>query len=287
MSRFNGGLGADSMTASLPPPYEVLTGGPAGPEWRGRGRARTYPEGVPRVLVIDDDSTVAGVVAAYLERAGLAVDVVGDGLAGITVAEGNRPDVVLLDLMLPGLDGLEVLRRLRLVHPGLPVIMLTARGEEPDRVLGLQIGADDYVTKPFSPRELVLRVQSLLRRIDLAGAAAAGGGPTEPPGELVDGDLVIDRAGHRVHLGGRELPLTTREFDLLTWMVGHPGQVFTRAELMSSVWGWEYGDESTVTVHVRRVREKVEVDPGQPRRLVTVFGVGYRWDAATGGSSGP
>jgi DNA-binding response OmpR family regulator len=238
------------------------------------------------VLVIDDDSTVAGVVAAYLERAGMDVDVAGDGPAGLVAAADNRPDIVLLDLMLPGPDGLEVCRQLRLVHPGLPVIMVTARGEEPDRVLGLQIGADDYVTKPFSPRELVLRVQSLLRRVEHASVAQVDGAAAVPT-ELVDGDLVIDRAGHRVRLGGGVLSLTTREFDLLSWFVAHPGQVFTRAELMSAVWGWEFGDESTVTVHVRRVREKVETDPGRPSRLVTVFGVGYRWDPAAPSKSDP
>ena len=247
---------------------------------------RPYPEVVPRVLVIDDDSTVADVVAAYLERAGMDVDVVADGVAGLAVAKDHRPDVVLLDLMLPGPDGLEVCRQLRLVHPGLPVIMVTARGEEPDRVLGLQIGADDYVTKPFSPRELVLRVQSLLRRVEHAAVAQADGAAAVLP-ELVDGDLVVDRAGHRVRLGGSELALTTREFDLLTWFISHPGQVFTRAELMSAVWGWEFGDESTVTVHVRRVREKVEADPGRPCRLVTVFGVGYRWDPAAPSKADP
>ncbi|WP_353353685.1 response regulator transcription factor [Intrasporangium sp. DVR] len=235
---------------------------------------------MPRVLVIDDDSTVAEVVAAYLERAGMDVDVAGDGPAGLGLARDHRPDVVLLDLMLPGPDGLEVCRQLRLLRPGLPVIMVTARGEEPDRVLGLQIGADDYVTKPFSPRELVLRVQSLLRRVE--HAAGLPGSRVVAPAEVVDGDLVVDRAGHRVRLAGRELTLTTREFDLLSWLVSHPGQVFTRAELMSAVWGWEFGDESTVTVHVRRVREKVEADPARPRRLVTVFGVGYRWDAGAG-----
>ena len=263
------------MILRLPGPYEMVTGAAGG---RARGfhePVPPYPEGVPRVLVIDDDSTVAGVVAAYLERAGMEVDVVGDGPTAVGMVHARRPDVVLLDLMLPGPDGLEVCRQLRGVHPGLPVIMVTARGEEPDRVLGLQIGADDYVTKPFSARELVLRVQSLLRRVE-----HARGVPPLPatPAELVDGDLVVDRVGHRVHLGGRELAVTSREFDLLSWFVAHPGQVFTRAELMSAVWGWEFGDESTVTVHVRRVREKVEADPGGPRRLVTVFGVGYRWD---------
>ena len=251
----------------------------------------TYPEVVPRVLVIDDDATVSGVVAAYLERAGIDAEVAADGVAGIAAATRARPDIVLLDLMLPGLDGLEVCRRLRLIHPALPVIMVTARGEEPDRVLGLEVGADDYVTKPFSPRELVLRVQSLLRRVDGLGSHGDGGRGTGVAGavgadgsgrlaDLVDGDLLVDRAGRRVRIAGDEVALTTREFDLLSWFVAHPGQAFTRTELMSSVWGWDFGDESTVTVHVRRVREKVERDPSSPTRLVTVFGVGYRWDLA-------
>ncbi|WP_460629355.1 response regulator [Intrasporangium mesophilum] len=244
-----------------------------------------------QVLVVDDDVTVSGVVAAYLERAGLGVEVVADGLVAVAVASARRPDLVLLDLMLPGLDGLEVCRRLRAVHPGLPVIMLTARGLEHDRILGLELGADDYVTKPFSPRELVLRARSILRRVSATAEAETAGGPATSTDvaarpetsalDLVDGDLRIDVPGHRVFLGAREPTLTTREFDLLTWFVAHPGRVFTRSDLMRQVWGWDYGDESTVTVHVRRVREKVEADPAQPRRLVTVFGVGYRWDPAT------
>ncbi len=253
---------------------------------------QSYPVDVELVLVVDDDATVSGIVAAYLDRAGLAVEVVADGLDAVRAASARRPDLVLLDLMLPGLDGLEVCRRLRAMHPGLPVIMLTARGEEHDRILGLELGADDYVTKPFSPRELVLRAQSILRRAagsgvgGRAGNGAAGmvgvdgAGPGAPARDLVDGDLRIDVAGRRVHLGSHEPALTTREFDLLAWFVAHPGRVFTRTELMSHVWGWDFGDESTVTVHVRRVRAKVEADPATPRRLVTVFGVGYRWDGA-------
>jgi DNA-binding response OmpR family regulator len=240
---------------------------------------RPYPEVVPLVLVIDDDTTVAEVVVAYLERAGLEAVWAADGAQGLALAASAPPDVVLLDLMLPGLDGLEVCRRLRLSQPGLPVIMVTARGEEQDRVLGLEVGADDYVTKPFSPRELVLRVQSLLRRASPPSPRGTSGATPAPASEqLVDGDLVVDGAGRRVRLRARELALTAREFDLLTWFVSHPGRVFTRTELMSTVWGWEYGDESTVTVHVRRLREKVEADPSSPARLVTVFGVGYRWD---------
>ncbi|WP_323102348.1 response regulator transcription factor [Intrasporangium sp. YIM S08009] len=236
------------------------------------------------VLVVEDDTTVSGVVAAYLERAGLGVEVVVDGLDAVASVARRRPDLVLLDVMLPGLDGLEVCRRVRRLHPDLPVVMLTAHGEEHDRIAGLELGADDYVTKPFSPRELALRVQSILRRARGADApaatAAADPGGTVRAELLVDGDLTVDGAGRRVHLGGAETALTTREFDLLAWFVGHPGRVFTRTDLMRSVWGWEFGDESTVTVHVRRVREKVEADPSAPRRLVTVFGVGYRWDPA-------
>ena len=250
--------------------------------------AATYPEPVETVLVVEDDTTVSGVVAAYLDRAGLGVEVVVDGRDAVASVVRRRPDLVLLDVMLPGLGGLEVCRRVRQLHPDLPVVMLTARGEEHDRIAGLELGADDYVTKPFSPRELVLRVQSILRRARAADTSAVRTGPgpggtggvgeVAPAELLVDGDLTVDVTGRRVHLAGVEAAMTTREFDLLTWFVRHPGRVFTRTELMRSVWGWEFGDESTVTVHVRRVREKVEADPSAPLRLVTVFGVGYRWD---------
>jgi DNA-binding response OmpR family regulator len=163
--------------------------------------------------------------------------------------------------------------------------MLTALGEEADRILGLEVGADDYVTKPFSPRELVLRVQAIVRRAAEGGPAAADpaargpGGTSGPPPVSTDGDLVLDRRAHVVTRNGDELALTAREFALLDWFLEHPGVVHRRDELMRAVWGWEYGDESTVTVHVRRLREKVEVEPSAPCRLVTVFGVGYRWDA--------
>ncbi|GAA1981972.1 response regulator transcription factor [Isoptericola halotolerans] len=243
-----------------------------------------------RVLVVDDDTTVADVVVAYLERAGMTAEHVADGAQALAVAAARPPDAVVLDLMLPGLDGLEVCRRLRTDRPGLPVLMLTARGEEDDRVAGLEIGADDYVTKPFSPRELTLRVQSVLRRSGAVPApepvphpAGPGDPPPVPPsGTLRDGDLTLDVAAHRLLRGGREVDLTAREFDLLTWFLARPGQVHDRETLLREVWGWEYGDRSTVTVHVRRLREKVEEDPSRPARLVTVFGVGYRWDARTG-----
>ena len=227
---------------------------------------------MPRVLVVDDDVTVAQVLLAYLERAGFETEHVVDGPSALEVAAGSRPDLVVLDLTLPGLDGLDVCRRLRLAQPGLPVVMLTARAEEQDRVDGLVAGADDYVTKPFSPRELVLRVQSVLRRV------GPDPSPDPAPSLLVDGDLVVDVVAHRCLRGGEELALTGREFDLLAHLVQHPGRAQSRDDLMRAVWGWEYGDQSTVTVHVRRLREKVEPDPSRPTRLVTVWGVGYRWD---------
>ncbi len=230
------------------------------------------PEGeAPRVLVVDDDSTVAEVLETYLTRAGHRVERAVDGTGALDRASERPLDLVVLDLTLPDIDGLEVCRRLRDEHPDLPVIMLTARGDEDDRVLGLQTGADDYVTKPFSPRELVLRVQSVLRR--------APSSTTEDERVVVeDGALRLDTLGHRVFLGDEELGLTGREFDLLAFLLSHPRRVFSREELMREVWGWEYGDQTTVTVHVRRLREKVEADPANPTRLVTVWGVGYRWD---------
>jgi DNA-binding response OmpR family regulator len=227
------------------------------------------------VLVVEDDPTVAEVLGLYLGQAGMRVRHASSGEAALVLAAATPPALAILDLMLPGMDGFEVCRRLRRQRADLPVIMLTARGDEGDRILGLEIGADDYVGKPFSPRELVLRVQSLLRR--------AAPGPEPEPGPttattLTDGDLVVDPAAHRVLLGGRELAMTSREFDLLAWFLTHPGRAVGRDELMREVWDWEFGDASTVTVHVRRLREKVEADPGSPVRLVTVFGVGYRWE---------
>ena len=221
------------------------------------------------VMVVDDDPTVREVVLSYLRAHGHDALEADTGEAALRLLEERRPDLVVLDLMLPGVDGLEVCRTLRETSD-VPVIMLTALGAEADRVMGLELGADDYVAKPFSPRELVLRIDSVLRR---AGERA------EPePNRLVDGDLVVDGARHVVTTGGAELALTMREFDLLRFLVGHPGRAFTREELLAEVWGWTFGDHSTVTVHVRRLREKVEPDPTRPTRLMTVWGVGYRWE---------
>ncbi len=232
------------------------------------------------VLLVDDDATVREVVAEYLRRAGLDVLEADDGPAALEIDAEQSPDLVVLDLMLPGMDGLEVFRRLRARRGHLPVVMLTARGDEADRVLGLEVGADDYVAKPFSPRELVLRVQALARRAALTGLTGHAGPADDRPTRLVDGDLTVDVAARTATRDGRPLPLTAREFDLLAYLLTAPGRVWSRTELMRSVWGWEYGDESTVTVHVRRLREKVEPDPAHPSRLVTVWGAGYRWDPA-------
>jgi DNA-binding response OmpR family regulator len=224
-----------------------------------------------RVLVVDDDHTVREVVVSYLRAAGHEVLEAGDGRAALATMRATPADLVVLDLMLPGIDGLEVCRRLR-ETADVPVIMLTARGGETDRVVGLERGADDYVTKPFSPRELTLRVDSVLRR--------SGERAVPPPAAVVDGDLRVDPGSRLATRGSQRLDLTVREFELLRFLMANPGVAFSRDQLLSQVWGWSFGDRSTVTVHVRRLREKVERDPTHPVRLLTVWGVGYRWEAS-------
>jgi two-component system, OmpR family, response regulator ResD len=230
-----------------------------------------YAGVVSAVIIVEDDPTLAAVVASYLERAGHSVRRAATGPDGLALIEEVPPDLVLLDVMLPGLDGLEVCRQLRIAHPDLPVIMLTALGEVSDRIAGLEIGADDYMTKPFSPRELVLRVEALLRRST---------GVPRPSRAVHVGALELDQTARRATRDGAELSLTVREFDLLAFLLTHPGVAYTREQLMREVWGWSFGDQSTVTVHVRRLREKVEVDPTSPRLIQTVWGVGYRLAAA-------
>lgn len=227
-----------------------------------------------RVLVVEDDPTVAEVVLSYLDRAGHVTRSVSDGSEAASLlvsAEAAEIDLVVLDLMLPGADGLEICRRLRKHYPDLPVIMLTALGQEDDRIAGLEVGADDYLTKPFSPRELALRVGSVLRR------SAPGLGAAAPV--LRTGPLSVDTAARRATKNGDELSLTVRELELLSYLMVNAGTAFTRAQLMRAVWGWTFGDQSTVTVHVRRVREKIEDDPKKPKLIHTVWGVGYRMDA--------
>ncbi len=222
-----------------------------------------------RVLVVDDEPMVREVVTAYLERDGFVVAAVADGRAALDALATSAPDLVVLDVMLPEVDGLDVLHRLRR-HSEVPVILLTARAEEPDRVLGLELGADDYVVKPFSPRELAARVRSVLRR------ARPG-----PPSTRVEyGDLIVDGATREVSIGGAPVELTPKEFDLIAHLAANPRQVFSRGQLLEQVWdsSSEYQDPSTVTVHVRRLRQKIEDDPSHPRWLQTVWGVGYKFE---------
>jgi DNA-binding response OmpR family regulator len=225
----------------------------------------------PRVLIVEDDPTVAEVVVRYLEREGFTVESVADGRDAVARADAHLPDIVVLDIMLPGLDGLEVCRRLRARAP-IPVVMLTARGSEEDRVLGLDLGADDYVSKPFSPRELTARVKAVLRR---AGSQLD---EFDQGGRLEYDSLVIDLGAREARVQGELATLTAREFELLAFLARRPRQVFRRDELLERVWGYTYGDTSTVTVHIRRLREKIEDDPSAPRRITTVWGVGYRFD---------
>jgi DNA-binding response OmpR family regulator len=221
------------------------------------------------VLVVDDEPTIGEVVSRYLERAGYEARVAEDGLAALDAVAERAPDLIVLDLMLPGLDGLEVMRRVRAEDRSSAIILLTAKGDESDRIVGLRLGADDYVVKPFSPAELVARVDAVLRRVDTVGA-------DEPP--LRFGELEIDPSARRVRVGAEELQLTAREYDLLLFLARHPGRAFTRNELMDHVWQYAfYTDTSTVTVHIRRLRAKLEPDPETPRWIETVWGVGYRF----------
>jgi two-component system response regulator ResD len=222
------------------------------------------------VLVVDDEPTISEVVSRYLERAGYRTRIASDGSQALELAASHRPDLVVLDLMLPGIDGLEVMRRLRQPdRDRIAFILLTAKGEESDRVIGLRLGADDYVVKPFSPAELVARVDAVLRRVDTSGAH-------EAPIEL--SDMTIDAPARRVFVRGDEVALTQREFDVLVFLARHPGQAFSRNQLMDAIWQYSfYTDTSTVTVHMRRLRAKIELDPAQPRHIETVWGVGYRF----------
>ncbi|MEX0851043.1 MAG: response regulator transcription factor [Gaiellaceae bacterium] len=219
------------------------------------------------VLVVDDEPIVREVVVRYLAREGHRTLEAADGETARTAIERSEPDLVVLDVMLPGTDGLELCRWIRSTSE-LPVIMLTARGEEADRIVGLELGADDYVTKPFSPRELAARVRSVLRRST----------PTETAAErLTFGSVELESATRETRKGGEEVRLTAKEFDLLWFLASHPRRVFSRDQLMAKVWGYTAAlDTGTVTVHVRRLREKVEIDPSEPLHLETVWGVGYR-----------
>jgi DNA-binding response OmpR family regulator len=227
---------------------------------------------VTTVLVVDDEEVVRDVVVRYLEHEGFGWRQAADGAEARRVIEEEPLDLVILDVMLPQIDGLELCRWIR-SSIDLPLILLTARGEEADRIIGLELGADDYVVKPFSPRELVMRVKSVLRRWSPA--------PERGPERISAAGLTVDRATREVTRDGAPVPLTAIEFDLLWCLASHPRVVFSRAQLLSRVWGYRSGLDvgtSTVTVHVRRLREKIEEDPSDPRLVATVWGVGYRFD---------
>jgi DNA-binding response OmpR family regulator len=226
-----------------------------------------------RILVVDDEASIREVLTQYLELEGFTVLQAADGVEALRSAEAQPPDLVVLDLMLPGMDGLEVCRRLRATS-AVPILMLTARSDETDKLAGFAVGTDDYVTKPFSPREVVVRVQAIMRRIEA----------TSVPAMVLDdtlhlGNLTIRPQLRYVERDGTPIELTAKEFDLLHFLATHPKQVFTRQQLLDNVWDYGYyGDASTVTVHIRRLREKVELDPARPRYIKTVWGVGYKFE---------
>jgi DNA-binding response OmpR family regulator len=222
------------------------------------------------VLVVDDEPVVREVVVRYLRRDGFTAMEAGNGDDARRLIEIDEPGLVVLDVMLPGADGLELCRWIR-GRSALPVILLTARSEEADRIVGLELGADDYVTKPFSPRELLARVRTVLRR--------SNAGPVAPSERLAIGDMIIDGVSREVAKAGEPVTVTAREFDLLWFLANHPRRVFSRDQLMDRVWGYRAAlDTGTVTVHMRRLREKIEKDPSRPTHLQTVWGVGYRFD---------
>jgi DNA-binding response OmpR family regulator len=223
-----------------------------------------------RILVVDDEPMVAEVMERYLRREGLEVLAAGDGERAVAAAREYAPDLIILDLMLPKIDGLTAFQQIR-SHSSVPVIMLTARGDETDRIVGLETGADDYIAKPFSPREVVARVKAVLRRTAAANIRASGD-------SLRFDGLLINPTTREVRARGHVVELTAKEFDLLWFLASHPGNVFSRAQLLDHVWDYQYvGDASTVTVHIRRLRSKIEADPNHPRHIKTVWGVGYKF----------
>jgi DNA-binding response OmpR family regulator len=224
-----------------------------------------------RILVVDDEAALAGMVGAYLERAGYAVSLVGDGPTAVSAAREIRPDVVILDLGLPALDGIEVCRQIR-TFSDCYILMLTARTDEVDRVIGLSVGADDYITKPFSPRELVARVGAVLRRPRHPAASS----PREEPHRTY-GDLEVDVAGRQIAVAGEPVDLTRTEFDIVAVLTSRPKLAWSRRQLIDEVWDSAWvGDEHIVDVHVGHIRRKLGDDPNTPRYIETVRGVGYR-----------
>lgn len=230
-----------------------------------------------KILVVEDDPAIRDALTYNLTREGYEVGAVGDGVAALAAARKSAPDLVVLDLMLPELDGFDVTRTLR-KESNVPILMLTARDDEIDRVLGLELGADDYLTKPFSMRELLARVKAMLRRSQL-GKAEPEPNKNDKDNKLISGNLEIDQTRHEVKLDGKVLELKPKEYDLLFFLAQNQGQAFSREQLLERVWGWEFsGGSRTVDVHVRWLRSKIEKDAEQPVRIVTVRGVGYRFE---------
>jgi len=239
--------------------------------------AATAPTPVTSLLIIEDDDNISTAIEEYFSRAGFAVNAAPDGIAGIEAAVKNRPDVVVLDLMLPKMDGLAVCKELRQKHPQMPILMLTAKDDVVDKVLGLEMGADDYITKPFSLRELEARIKSVLRRT--RAAAASGDGKDEAP--IVRGTLRIDPVRREVTIAGRNVELTPKEFDLLRLFSGNPGRVFPRKYLLEKIWDYSYeGYDRTIDSHINRLRAKIEENPDNPQLVLTVWGIGYKFTDA-------
>jgi DNA-binding response OmpR family regulator len=227
-----------------------------------------------KILLVEDDRDISHLVKLHLEDEGYSVDIAADGSEGLAKAQGQAYDLVVLDLMLPGVDGLEICRRLRGETDYVPILMLTAKASEIDRIVGLELGADDYLTKPFSVRELVARVKAIFRRVSAVSAQA--GSKDNPRVSL--GDLVIETDKRKVTMAGEQITLTAKEYDLLYHFASHPGRVYTRTQLLDQVWGYGYeGYEHTVNSHINRLRGKIESDPANPRYVLTVWGVGYRF----------
>jgi len=227
------------------------------------------------ILVVDDEQNLVDLVNGYLEREGFVVLAAADGPSAVEVTRSRHPDLIVLDVMLPGFDGVEACRQIRQFSDAY-ILMLTARSEELDKIVGLSVGADDYLTKPFSPRELVARVKAMLRRPRSLGQV------DEVPPPRRFGDLIVDEGSHEITVRGEVIPLTAREFQVLTALAAHPGHVFTRSQLLERVWGDDYYDDHVVDVHVANLRKKIEDDPANPRFLETVRGVGYRWTSRLG-----
>ncbi|GAP15243.1 response regulators consisting of a CheY-like receiver domain and a winged-helix DNA-binding domain [Longilinea arvoryzae] len=236
-----------------------------------------------KILVVDDEISLLETLAYNLQKQGYEVETAGDGLNALTLAQSAHPDLIVLDLMLPGMDGFEVCRELRKTM-NTPVLILTARDDEIDRVVGLEVGADDYLTKPFSMREFLARVKALLRRVrmireELTSAAQQTGSTLAPGNSLIYGSLVIDLSRHEVRLRDQALALKPKEYELLVYFAQHQGVVLSRDLILENVWGWDFtGDSRTVDVHMRWLREKIEEDPSNPTRLITVRGAGYRFE---------